>query len=129
MPRIAGSNIPENKRIVVSLTYVYGVGPSAAKKILKEAKIDESKRASSLTEEELGRLRTATESKHKIEGDLRREIRDNIERLKRIDCYRGTRHKRNLPARGQNTRTNSRTVRGNVRKTAGSGKKGAPAPK
>ncbi len=129
MPRISGSNIPENKRVAVSLTYVYGIGLSLSKKILKEAGVDESKKASELTEEETGKIREIIDSKHKVEGDLRREERDNVERLKRIESYRGIRHKRHLPTRGQNTRTNSRTVRGNVRRTAGSGRKGAPAPK
>ncbi len=129
MPRISGSNIPENKRVVISLTYIHGIGPSIAKDILKKVGVDEKKRASELTEEETGKIRDIIDSKHKVEGELRREKRDNIERLKRIECYRGIRHKRGLPTRGQNTRTNSRTVRGNVRRTAGSGRKGAPAPK
>lgn len=129
MPRISGISIPENKRAVISLTYIHGIGPSISKKILKQVGVDEKKRTSELTEEEIGKIRTIIDSKYRVEGDLKREKRDNIERLKRIECYRGIRHKRNLPARGQNTRTNSRTVRGNVRKTAGSGRKGAPSPK
>ncbi len=129
MPRISGISIPENKRAVISLTYIYGIGPSASKEILKQVGVDEKKRTSELSEEEIGKIRQFIDSKHRVEGDLKRERRENIDRLKRIECYRGVRHKRNLPVRGQNTRTNSRTVRGNTRKTAGSGRKGAPSPK
>ena len=129
MIRISGITIPKEKRIVISLTYIFGIGPSLSKKILKEAKIDESKRTSELTDEEANRLRTIIEKQHKTEGELRRERRDAIDRLKRIDCYRGSRHKKGLPVRGQNTKTNSRTVRGNKRNIAGSGRKAAPAPK
>lgn len=129
MIRISGITIPKEKRIVISLTYIFGIGPSLSKKILKEAKIDESKRTSELTDEEANRLRTIIEKQNKTEGELRRERRDAIDRLKRIDCYRGSRHKKGLPVRGQNTKTNSRTVRGNKRNIAGSGRKAAPAPK
>lgn len=129
MPRISGVSIPENKRIIISLTYIYGIGPSISRKVLQQAGIDENKKTSELKDEEVGKIRQIIDSKHRVEGDLKREKRDNIERLKRIECYRGIRHKRHLPSRGQNTRTNSRTVRGNVRKTAGSGRKGAPSPK
>ncbi len=127
--RIAGITIPKNKRVVIALTYVFGVGPSLSKKILKEAKIDESKRTDELSDNEGKKLREIIEKNHKTEGELRRERRDSVERLKRIDCYRGVRHKRGLPVKGQNTRTNSRTVRGNIRKIAGSGKKAPPAAK
>ncbi len=129
MARISGISIPKEKRVVVSLTYVFGIGPSLSKKILKEAKIDESKRVKDLTDEEAKKLREIIEKKHKTEGELRRERRDAVERLKRIDSYRGTRHRKGLPVRGQNTRTNNRTVRGNVRRVAGSGKKAPPAAK
>jgi small subunit ribosomal protein S13 len=129
MARISGTSIPKEKRIVISLTYIYGIGPALSRKILKEAKVDESKRTSALTDEETKRIRELVEKKHKTEGELRRERRDAIDRLKRIDCYRGVRHKRGLPVRGQNTRTNNRTVRGNVRKVAGSGRKAPPSAK
>ncbi len=127
--RISGKTIPKDKRVVIALTYVYGIGQSLSKKVLKEAGVSESKRTSELTDDEAKKVREIIEKKQKTEGELRRERRDSVERLKRIDCYRGVRHKRGLPVKGQNTRTNSRTVRGNVRRVAGSGKKGAPAPK
>ncbi len=129
MARISGTSIPKEKRIVISLTYIYGIGPTLSKRILKEAKVDESKRTADLTDDETKRIREIVEKKHKTEGELRRERRDAVDRLKRIDCYRGVRHKRGLPVRGQNTRTNNRTVRGNVRRVAGSGKKAPPSPK
>ncbi len=129
MARISGITIPKEKRVIISLTYVFGIGPSLSKKILKEANIEESKRTADLTDEEMKKLREIIEKNHKTEGELRRERRDSTDRLKRIDCYRGVRHKRSLPVRGQNTRTNSRTVRGNVRKVAGSGRKAPPAAK
>lgn len=124
MARIAGVVIPQNKRIEVGLTYIYGIGPSLSLKILNQTKIDVNKRAKDLTEEEVLSLKNVVE-KHKVEGDLRREKMLNIKRLKEIGCYRGIRHAKGLPVRGQRTKTNSRTVRGNVRKTAGSGKKAA----
>ena len=124
MARIAGVVIPQNKRIEVGLTYIYGIGPSLSLKILNQTKIDINKRAKDLTEEEVLNLKNIVE-KHKVEGDLRREKMLNIKRLKEIGCYRGIRHAKGLPVRGQRTKTNSRTVRGNVRKTAGSGKKAA----
>lgn len=125
MPRIAGINIPENKKIIVSLSYIYGIGQSLAKKIVSDAKINLSKKASDLTNEELNRLRDLVEKKYKIEGELKRTIQSNIKRLKEIGAYRGYRHSRSLPVRGQRTKTNSRTRRGNVRKTVGSGRKKA----
>ncbi len=121
--RIAGINIPKEKRVVIALTYVFGIGLVQSKNILSEAKIDESKRVSTLSDKEAKILREIVEKKHKTEGELRRERRDAVERLKRINCYRGVRHRKGLPARGQNTRTNNRTLRGNVRKIAGSGRK------
>lgn len=123
MPRIAGVALPENKRIEVSLTYIYGVGLSLSKKILKESGIDPNKRAKALTAEEVNNLRQIVEKNHKVEGELRREIMFNIKRLKDVGAYRGSRHSKHLPVRGQRTKTNSRTVRGNVRRTAGSGRK------
>ncbi|MDP3004508.1 MAG: 30S ribosomal protein S13 [Candidatus Azambacteria bacterium] len=123
MPRIAGINIPENKKIIASLSYIYGIGQSLAKKIVLELKINPSKKASELTGEELNRLRDLIEKKYKIEGELKRIVQSNIKRLKEIGTYRGHRHSRGLPVRGQRTKTNSRTRRGNVRKTVGSGRK------
>ena len=129
MPRIAGIEIPENKRIEVALTYIYGIGPVLSKLILEVAKVDLNKRAKDLTENEINEIKKAIEKQTKIEGDLRRQVTANIKRLKEIRCWRGIRHSKGLPVRGQKTRKNSRTVRGNVRKTVGSGKKAAPAPK
>ena len=125
MPRIAGVNIPENKKIVASLAYIYGIGRPLASKIIKHVKIDSSKRAKELTNEELTHLKNFVEKNYKIEGDLKRIIQGNIKRLKEISAYKGYRHSRGLPVRGQRTKTNSRTRRGNVRKTVGSGRKKA----
>jgi len=129
MPRIAGVNIPENKQIETALTYIYGIGRPLANKILKESNVSPVKRAKDLTDKEVAAIRSVLEGKFKIEGDLRREIMANIKRLKEIRCWRGMRHIKGLPVRGQKTKKNSRTVRGNVRKTVGSGRKQAPAPK
>jgi small subunit ribosomal protein S13 len=120
--RLAGSNIPDNKRLEVALTYVFGVGRSKARNILLGADIPFDKKAKDLNEKESSLIRELIE-KNKIEGDLRREISSNIKRLKEIKCYRGVRHMRRLPARGQRTKTNSRTIRGNVRVTMGSGRR------
>lgn len=128
MPRIAGINIPENKRIEIALTYIYGVGRSLARKILNQAKIDPFLRAKDLTADQVNQLKEIIEKNYKIEGDLRRIVMINIKRLRDIDSWRGTRHVKKLPVRGQRTRTNTRTVRGNVRKTVGSGKKARPEP-
>ncbi len=129
MPRIAGVNIPDNKHILISLTYIYGIGRSLSKKILEEAGVDFQKKASELTTEEVNKLKKIIEENYKIEGDLRREKMMAIKRLKDIGCWRGLRHIKGLPVRGQRTRSNNRTVRGNVRKTVGSGRKPPPAPK
>ncbi len=129
MPRIAGIDIPENKKILISLTYIFGIGRSLASKTLKDAKIDENKKAKDLTEAEINHLRQAIEKEYTIEGELKREILSHIKRLKEIRSWRGMRHTRGLPVRGQKTKKNSRTVRGNVRKTVSSGRKEAPAPK
>lgn len=123
MPRIAGINIPDNKKIIYSLAYLYGIGQNLAKKIILESKINPNKRAKDLTVEELNRLKEYVEKNYKIEGDLKRVIQSNIKRLREIGAYRGYRHSRGLPVRGQRTKTNSRTRRGNVRKTMGSGRK------
>ncbi len=129
MARISGVTIPKEKRVVIALTYIYGIGPVLSRKILKEAGVNEDTRVGKLKEEDINKLRDIIDKKQRTEGELRRERRDAIERMKRIDCYRGVRHKKGLPVRGQNTRTNNRTVRGNVRKIAGSGRKVAPAAK
>lgn len=129
MPRIAGINIPDNKHISISLTYIYGIGRPLASKILRELKIDPAKKVKDLSEKEVNDLRKTIEGSQKIEGDLRREIVSHIKRLKEIRSWRGMRHAKGLPVRGQKTKKNSRTVRGNVRKTVGSGRKAAPAPK
>ena len=120
--RIAGTNIPDNKHADIALTYIYGVGPSRSKNILKEAKITATKKIQDLTPEELNSIRDII-AKLRIEGDLRREVSSNIKRLKDIKSYRGVRHSRRLPVRGQRTKTNTRTVRGNVRVTMGSGRR------
>ncbi len=125
MPRIVGINIPDNKHIEIALTYIYGIGRSLAPKILKSAGVNSDKRAKDLTPEETNRLKEVIEKNYKIEGELRQIIKTNIVRLKDIQSYRGTRHTKRLPVRGQRTKTNSRTIRGNVRKTAGSGKRKA----
>jgi small subunit ribosomal protein S13 len=121
--RLVGINIPDNKRIEIALTYVYGIGRTLANQILKSAKIDPNKRAKDLTSEENNRLKEIIEKSYKIEGELRQIVKQNIGRLKDIQSYRGIRHLKKLPTRGQRTRTNSRTIRGNVRKTVGSGKR------
>ena len=121
MARIAGINVPNEKRIIISLTYIYGIGKTRANKILKEVDIDKNKRTKDLTEGELDQIRKAV-AQFRVEGDLRRESLTNVRRLKTISSYRGLRHSRHLPVRGQRTKTNSRTVRGNVRRTMGSGK-------
>lgn len=128
MPRIAGINIPENKRTVIALTYIYGIGKALSEKILRELKIDENKKASQLTQEEIGILKDYIEKNYKIEGDLRRQVMINVKRLKDVGAWRGLRHMKGLPVRGQRTKTNNRTVRGNTRKTMGSGRKPAASP-
>ena len=128
MPRIAGVVIPDNKQIETALTYIYGIGLSLSRKIIAEAKIDPSTRAGKLTPEEVGILKEVIDKTCKVEGDVRREKMMAIKRLKDIGSWRGLRHIKGLPVRGQRTRTNTRTVRGNVRKTVGSGRKPAAEP-
>ena len=123
MARIAGVTLPNNKRIVIALTYVFGIGDTTSAAILKQVGLDESIRVKDMTEEQVTLIREALEKSHRLEGDLRRDIMSNIKRLKDTGSYRGTRHMRKLPVRGQRTKTNSRTVRGNVRKTMGSGRR------
>ncbi len=117
MARIAGVDIPNEKRVVISLQYIYGIGPSIAKNILKDANVSEDTRVKNLSEDELTRIR-AQISKYKIEGELRREVALNIKRLMEIGCYRGLRHRKGLPVRGQNTRNNARTRKGPARTIA-----------
>lgn len=123
--RILGVNIPDNKRTEIALTYIYGVGRFMSNKILSATKINPDKRAKDLTSEEANKIKEFIEKNMKTEGELRLLIRTNIGRLKEIQSFRGIRHMRKLPTRGQRTKTNSRTVRGNVRKTVGSGKRKA----
>ena len=112
MARIAGIDIPRNKHAVISLTYIFGIGRSLAKKILLDLGIEETRKTSDLTEEEVIKIRDYIDNHFKVEGDLRREVSQNIKRLIEINCYRGIRHKRNLPVRGQRTHTNARTRKG-----------------
>lgn len=121
MVRIAGITLP-NKRIEVAVTYIHGVGDSVANTILEKLRINKDTRTNDLTPDEVNKLREEIEKNYRIEGELRREVAAHIRRLKEIGSYRGVRHARGLPARGQRTKTNSRTVRGNVRKTMGSGR-------
>ena len=121
--RIVGVNIPDNKKVGTALTYIYGIGPTRAEEIVVKANIVSSKRAKDLTPDELAKIRTLIEKSFKVEGELRQALKQNINRLKNIKSYRGSRHAKRLPARGQRTKTNSRTIRGNVRVTAGSGRK------
>jgi len=121
--RIAGATIPQDKRIEVALTYIYGIGRSSSTKILKNLKINPNIRTKDLTAADEGKIRDYLKDNYKVEGDLKREVLGNIKRLKEIRSYKGIRHERHLPVRGQRTKTNSRTVRGNVRRTAGSGKR------
>lgn len=126
--RIVGVNIPDNKKIEYSLPYIYGVGLSSARKIVKMAQVDSVKKAKDLTPQEVNRVKEIIERNYKIEGELRREVMANIRRYRELQTYRGLRHIRGLPVRGQRTKTNSRTRRGNVRKTMGSGRKPAASP-
>ena len=121
--RFLGLNIPDNKRAEISLSYIYGIGAASARQIIKAAKIDSGKRLKDLDAQELNQLKDYIEKNYKIEGELRQSIKQNINRLKEIVSYRGARHLRRLPVRGQRTKTNSRTVRGNVRRTVGSGRR------
>ena len=121
MARISGVNIPTNKRVVIALTYIYGIGLNTSQKILSSLNFSFDKRVKDLTEDEINQLRKKIEVL-RVEGELRRDKAANIKRLKEIKSYRGTRHAKGLPVRGQRTKTNSRTVRGNKRVTMGSGR-------
>jgi small subunit ribosomal protein S13 len=122
MARIAGIDLPRDKRVEIGLTYIYGIGRKSSNKILQEAGISPDTRVKDLTEAEVGKLREVIDRNHTVEGDLRREISLNIKRLMEIGSYRGVRHRRGLPVRGQNTKNNARTRKG-VKRTVGKGKK------
>jgi len=119
LARISGIDLPKNKHIVIALTYIYGIGRSTAETIVSSAKIDPNTRTDKLTEAEVSRLRDEIDRNCKVEGDLRREISMNIKRLMDLGCYRGLRHRKGLPVRGQRTKTNSRTRKGPARTVAG----------
>jgi small subunit ribosomal protein S13 len=119
MARIAGVDIPRDKRIEIALTYIYGIGPSASRQLLAKTRVNPNTRVNALTEDEVGRLREVIDRDYRVEGDLRREVALNIKRLTEIGCYRGLRHRRNLPVHGQRTRTNARTKRGARKTVAG----------
>jgi small subunit ribosomal protein S13 len=120
--RIAGVDIPPSKRLEIALTYIYGIGPSTAKQIVHDSRLNADTRVKDLTEEQVNHLREIIDKDYKVEGDLRREVSMNIKRLTEIGCYRGVRHRRGLPVHGQRTRTNARTKRGS-RRTVGAHKK------
>ncbi len=128
MPRIVGINIPDQKRVEIALTYIHGIGRALSQRILKSANVSFDKKAIQLTAEEINRLKEIIEKNYQTEGDLRRQVMMNIKRLRDIGAWRGMRHAKKLPVRGQHTKTNTRTVRGNVRKTVGSGRKPAAMP-
>ena len=121
--RLFGVNIPDEKRVEIALTYVHGIGQARAEKLVQELGFDKSKRTKDLSQDEMAKIKTAIESKYKIEGELRQDVRQDINRLKNIKSYKGIRHSRRLPVRGQSTKRNSRTIRGNVRNTMGSGRR------
>ncbi|MFQ6000406.1 MAG: 30S ribosomal protein S13 [Anaerolineae bacterium] len=119
MARIAGVDLPRNERVEIGLTRIYGIGRSSSQKILARAQVDPNTRVKDLAEDEVTRIRSIVDAEYKVEGDLRREVTQNIKRLQEIGCYRGIRHRRNLPVRGQRTRTNARTKRGPRKTVAG----------
>ena len=119
MARIAGVDVPREKRVEIGLTYIYGIGPTTSRQILQKTQISPDTRVRDLTEDEVQRVREVIDREHRVEGDLRREVALNIKRLTEIGCYRGLRHRRNLPVRGQRTKTNARTKRGARKTVAG----------
>lgn len=123
MARIAGVDLPKNKRIEIALTYIYGIGRSASGKILKKARVDPGTKADRLTEDEIQAIRKVMDAEYKVEGELRTDVSMNIKRLMELGCYRGLRHRRSLPVRGQRTSTNARTRKGPRRTVAGKRKK------
>jgi len=122
MARIAGVTLPNHKHIAVALTAIYGIGHARANEILRKAQIESTTKTKDLSESQVNDIRDIVEKAHRVEGDLRREVLGNIKRLREIQSYRGLRHAKRLPVRGQRTKTNSRTIRGNVRRTMGSGR-------
>jgi small subunit ribosomal protein S13 len=122
MPRIAGVDLPRNKRVEIGLTYIYGIGRSRSNEILDETEVNPDTRVKDLSESETSRLREFVDRNYRVEGDLRRQVSQNIGRLKEIGCYRGMRHRRNLPVRGQRTRTNARTRKGPRKTVPGRGR-------
>lgn len=118
MARISGVDIPNDKCVVIALTYLYGIGKTTSQKILKDVGIDESVRVKNLTDDEIGRIVNEIEKNYTIEGPLKRQVGNNVQRLKQINCYRGQRHRKGLPCRGQRTRTNARTRKGPRRTVA-----------
>mgnify|MGYP001084004340 CR=1 FL=1 len=129
MARIAGVDIPRNKQVWVSLQYIYGIGPSLSQKIIAQTGISPDTKVSSLTEDEVNRLRQLIDREYKVEGELKKEVNLNIKRLIEIGCYRGIRHRHNLPVRGQRTRTNARAKRGPRKTVAGRGQRRGMAKK
>jgi small subunit ribosomal protein S13 len=125
MARIAGVDIPRDKRVDISLRYIYGIGPSTARAIVTVSQVNPATKVRDLTDEEVNRIRELIDKEYTVEGDLRREVRQNVQRLIEINCYRGIRHRRGLPVRGQRTRTNARTKRGARRTVAGKRKAAA----
>lgn len=125
MARIAGVDIPRDKRVDISLRYIYGIGPTTASRIVAQTQVNAATKVRDLTDEEVSRIREVIDKEVVVEGDLRREVRQNIQRLIEINCYRGVRHRRGLPVRGQRTRTNARTKRGARRTVAGKRKAAA----
>ncbi|MFH1890017.1 MAG: 30S ribosomal protein S13 [Candidatus Kuenenbacteria bacterium] len=122
MARIVGVNLPNEKKLVIGLTYIFGIGRTLSSKIIEELKLDPDMKCKDLNDSHIALLRKIIESRYRVEGELRREVIGNIKRLKEINSRRGLRHTKRLPVRGQRTKTNSRTVRGNIRRTAGSGR-------
>ncbi len=119
MPRIIGTDIPDNKRLIISLTYIYGIGPSRAKEIIESLKLDPSMRAHKLTQDDIAKINSFLQENYVVEGDLRRQVQNNIKRLISIHSYRGMRHRLGLPVRGQQTQTNARTRKGKKKTVAG----------
>lgn len=119
MPRVIGTDIPDNKRLIISLTYIYGIGPSRAKEIIERLNLDPDMRAHKLTQDDIARINTLLQSEFVVEGDLKRQVQNNIKRLISIHAYRGTRHRLGLPVRGQQTQTNARTRKGKKKTVAG----------
>ncbi len=119
MARIAGVNIPTSKRVLIGLTYIHGIGPAKSKEILEKVGIEDTRRVNELSDDEVIRIRETIDADYLVEGDLRREVKANIKRLQDLKCYRGLRHRRNLPVRGQRTHTNARTRKGPAKAIAG----------